>query len=107
MNGNGSEDAKKAPRALTLDDKIFLVTIKKYKDSHLVIRDQKVCLACKGKECTIACPVKTYTWEEELRETKVAYENCFECGTCRLACPYDNIEWKNPPGGFGVEFKLG
>jgi len=102
-----SETERKAPRAMTLDDKIYLVTIKKYKESHLLIRDQKVCRDCPNKECTTACPVKTYTWEEHLSEIKVAYENCFECGTCRLACPYGNIDWKNPPGGFGVQFKLG
>ncbi len=98
---------KNAHRALTLDDKIYLTTIKKYKDSHLTILDQRVCGMCAKKDCTIACPVKTYTWEEELKELKVAYENCFECGSCRLVCPYENIGWKYPPGGFGVQFKLG
>ncbi len=94
-------------KALTLEDKIFLVKINKYKTSHLVIRDQRVCRDCRRRECTYVCPVKTYTWEEEAREVKVAYENCYECGTCRLACPYENIGWEYPPGGFGVEFKFG
>ena len=98
---------KKAGKALTLDDKIYLVKIKHFKTSHLVIRDQRVCRDCAKRECTYACPVKTYTWEEGVQQIKVNYENCFECGTCRLACPYENIGWEYPPGGYGVEFKMG
>lgn len=92
---------------LTLEDKIFLVKINKYRKSHLVIRDIKVCRDCANRECAVCCPVGTYTWEEDSKEMKVAYENCYECGTCRLACPYENIGWEYPPGGFGVEFRLG
>lgn len=93
--------------SLNLEDKIFLVKINKYRDSHLVIKDQRVCRDCENRECTYICPVKTYTWEKENREVKVAYENCYECGTCRVSCPYENIRWEYPPGGFGVEFRYG
>ena len=37
----------------------------------------------------------------------IGYENCLECGTCRLACPYENISWKYPRGGFGVKYRYG
>ncbi len=108
-----SQKTEKAPQApgaaktLTLDDKIFLVKIKHWKESHLTIRDERVCRECPKRECTTVCPVRTYTWEEGLLALKVNHENCFECGTCRLACPYENIGWENPPGGFGVDFQLG
>lgn len=94
-------------KPLTLEEKIFLVKIAKYRESHLVIRDQRVCRDCRSRECTTVCPVKTYTWEEGRGEIAVAYENCYECGTCRLACPYENIGWEYPPGGYGVEFRYG
>ena len=92
-------------KGLTLEDKIFLVKIEKFRESHLKILDQRVCRDCEKRECTNTCPVTTYTWEED--HIGVAYENCYECGTCRLACPYDNISWEYPPGGFGVEFRYG
>ncbi len=96
-------------KPMTLEEKIFLVKINKYRASHLAIVDARVCRDCARRECTTVCPVKTYTWEGEGAggEVKVSYENCFECGTCRIACPYDNITWENPPGGFGVEFRRG
>jgi ferredoxin like protein len=94
-------------KTLSLEDKIFLVKIEKYRDSHLVIRDGRVCRDCAKRECTTVCPVGTYTWEEAHGRIAVAYENCFECGTCRLACPWENIGWEYPPGGFGVGFRFG
>ena len=94
-------------RKLTLEDKIFLVTSNKYRESHLLIRDQRVCRDCAGRECTTVCPVKTYEWNDDETKLTVAYENCFECGTCRISCPYENIDWRCPPGGYGVVFRYG
>ena len=37
----------------------------------------------------------------------VSYENCIECGAARMLCPYNNIEWHPPRGGFGVSYKYG
>ena len=94
-------------RDLTLEDKISLVGSRKYRESHLVIADARVCRDCERRECTTVCPVGTYTWDEARAEIHVSYENCFECGACRIACPYENIRWDYPPGGFGVEFRRG
>ena len=94
-------------KPLTLEDKINLVKIGKFRNSHLAIRDQRVCRDCAGRECTTVCPVKTYEWQEGEGKMTVSYENCFECGTCRVACPFENIEWSHPPGGYGVTFKYG
>ena len=96
-----------AKKGLTLEDKINLVKLRPFRESHLAIRDQRICRDCVRRECTTVCPVKTYTWEDGERKVVVSFENCFECGTCRLACPFENIEWKYPPGSFGVEFVWG
>jgi ferredoxin like protein len=94
-------------RTLSLEEKLFLVRIRKHRESHLVIGDSRVCRDCENRECIPACPAGTYTWEEDRGEVNVAYENCLECGTCRIVCPYDNILWSYPPGGSGVELKHG
>ena len=44
---------------------------------------------------------------EEEEALEVAYENCLECGDCQIVCPYDNIDWSYPRGGFGVAYKYG
>ena len=37
----------------------------------------------------------------------VERSRCIECGTCRILCPYYNVSWKYPRGGFGVAYKFG
>lgn len=37
----------------------------------------------------------------------VNHEGCLECGSCRIACPQFNIEWRFPTGGFGIRHKFG
>ena len=34
-------------------------------------------------------------------------DGCLECGTCRLVCDSDNVDWNYPRGGFGILFKFG
>ncbi|MGC9358698.1 MAG: ferredoxin family protein [Anaerolineae bacterium] len=38
---------------------------------------------------------------------QVAYQACVECGSCRVGCPYKNIGWQLPRGGYGVAYKFG
>jgi ferredoxin-like protein FixX len=53
------------------------------------------------------CPAKVYTWEEAQQKIVVGYENCIECGAARMICPFNNIQWEPPRGGFGVNYKFG
>ena len=95
------------PKILSRDDKLALDTITvNEKDPHLRIKDQQVCLACEGKECTRTCPVENYRVEEDGR-TSIMWESCIECGTCRIICPFTNIAWKYPAGGYGVSYRYG
>jgi Fe-S-cluster-containing hydrogenase component 2 len=41
------------------------------------------------------------------RRISVAYEGCLECGSCRIACPHLNIEWRFPTGDAGSATSLG
>ncbi len=95
------------PQILNRDDSLALNSFKiNEKDPHLKIKDQNVCLACEGKECTHTCPVENYQTEEN-GHTTIYWESCIECGTCRIICPFDNIDWKYPTGGFGVSYRYG
>jgi NAD-dependent dihydropyrimidine dehydrogenase PreA subunit len=44
---------------------------------------------------------------EDNGHTTIYWSNCIECGTCRIICPFHNISWKYPAGGFGVSYRYG
>ncbi|HOK06533.1 MAG TPA: 4Fe-4S dicluster domain-containing protein [Syntrophales bacterium] len=47
-------------------------------------------------------------WREEKPGTfTVTVDGCLECGTCRILCGPDLIEWEYPEGGLGVQFRFG
>ena len=89
------------PSPMSLEAKLALVKNLKDSVSHIEI-DQAKCLCCKNKICLNICPAKTY--EEIDGKINAAYENCLECGSCRIACPDGAIHWENPRGKFGVSF---
>lgn len=94
-------------RPMSLDDKLGLLTYKNDHQSHIKILDAKVCLDCKNKPCVSGCPAGVYAWDNDQEKLIVSYENCIECGAARMLCPFANIEWNPPRGGFGVSYKYG
>ena len=97
----------KALDDVTIDDRLFTVAFKHDEESHLKIKDKKICLDCEGKWCTHICPAQVYRWDEELREVIISWENCLEMAACISGCPFQNIEFRYPKGGKGVEFRFG
>lgn len=89
---------------VNIDDKLFLDRFLVDTIPHLTIKDQKVCISCAEKPCTKFCPASVYEWKTD--HTAVGYEGCLECGACRIGCPYGNIGWTYPRGGFGVQYRL-
>ncbi|MDZ4159467.1 MAG: 4Fe-4S dicluster domain-containing protein [Anaerolineaceae bacterium] len=89
----------------------MLMSLKYFLDeeeAHLWIKDQNVCAQCKYKPCLYFCPVGVYSaCGSDGQQTQVAYQACVECASCRVGCPYSNIGWKLPRGGFGVAYKFG
>jgi ferredoxin like protein len=90
---------------MKLEDKLFLNKFKRDDRSHIEIISQDVCALCPDKPCTIVCPAEVYHWDGE--KTTVSYENCIECGACRMICPYHNISCVMPRGGYGIKYKYG
>lgn len=52
------------------------------------------------------CPAGLYSQNEQ-GEVTVNLDGCLECGTCRIACGPDVLEWYYPEGGSGVQFRFG
>ena len=91
---------------MTLDDKLFTVKYKPDEESHLK-PDLEKCKMCSSKFCTTICPAKVYECNDSDSSLTVNFENCLECGACRIACEFKCIGWEYPKGSKGVTFKNG
>ncbi len=92
-------------KKLTIEELQYLTRFAADDTSHVRIKDINICLTkCEDKTCTFVCPGEAYKWEGD--RMFVGYEGCHECGSCRIACPHDNIEWNYPKGGKGIVFRL-
>lgn len=90
-----------------IDEKLFTV---KYRPDDVACHlspDEAQCLICKSKICTYICPASVYEWNDEKSKLIIGYENCLECGACRIACERQCLEWSYPKGNKGVSFKMG
>ena len=87
-----------------LDDKLYTVKYTPDTESHL-LPVQECCRICKSKICTVICPAGVYSWENN--KLVVNYENCLECGACRIACETSSLGWEYQKGNKGVTFKQG
>lgn len=94
---------------VNVDAKLGLLTYKAdHEQPHIKIKNADTCATkCADKPCTTVCPAKVYVWEAAQNKIIVNYENCIECGACRMLCPFDNIDCTWPRGGFGVQYKFG
>jgi ferredoxin like protein len=52
------------------------------------------------------CPAGLYS-ENDQGEVALVIDGCLECGTCRIACGIEVLEWSYPAGGEGVQFRFG
>ena len=88
----------------TIEDKLTTIKYNCSSKPHLTVDEQK-CRNCEKRYCTYICPAGVYTYDENSNTVNVEYENCLECGACRIACPYGAIEWNYPEAGCGVIYK--
>ena len=91
---------------MNLDKKLYTLKYSPDVQSHLN-PDFEKCKTCKSRNCTYICPAGVYEWNEDKNELIVNYENCLECGACRIACEKKCIDWQYPKGTKGVTFKQG
>lgn len=91
----------------SLEDRLYTVKYDDPGDSHLDVQVPGICAErCRDKDCVKACPAGV--WRERDDGTPaIAYENCLECGTCRIVCELGNVIWSYPENGSGVTYKSG
>ncbi len=99
MNNNDEQKLK-------IDEKLATLRFICDNVSHIEVCMDK-CRKCKDKPCLYFCPAKVYNESEDDGTIAVEYENCLECGTCRICCPQDAIKWNYPKGAQGVSYRFG
>lgn len=93
-------------KKMNINEKLSLLKYNKGNESHLIV-DDDVCMRCSEKYCTYICPADVYEWNDKKCTMTIRYENCLECGACKIACDKNNITWCYPNAGCGVTFKNG
>lgn len=111
MEMSTQTDEQKTEPKVSIEEKLYLAKYKLDERPHLLILDQNVCKKCEQingtpQPCMILCPADVYKWEDD-KKNVVSYDNCVECGACRIICPYGNIEWKFPRWGRGLSHRYG
>ncbi|MEI8172469.1 MAG: 4Fe-4S dicluster domain-containing protein [Deltaproteobacteria bacterium] len=91
--------------SMDLKAKLGLDVFKPVGDPHIRIRpgmekDPRL------KRAVSVCPAGLYS-ENERGEIVLDTDGCLECGTCRLACGVEVLDWNYPEGGTGVQFRFG
>ena len=104
-------DIKDIKIETTVEAKLGHIEWKKSPETHISLKsvgaDSPCVTKCDNKPCTTVCPAKVYEWEGAHKKIVVNYENCIECGACRMLCPFDNIICEWPGGGMGIKYKYG
>ena len=85
----------------TIEEKLYVTRFRPDTESHIKTNPD-ICFLCKDKECTKFCPANVFAWSIQDDELIVGYENCLECGACKMGCPYETIEYVHPKAGYGI-----
>lgn len=85
-----------------IQEKVDTVRFNIHKEPHITL-DTEVCKTCDTTACVYVCPANLFNIVNG--EMLFVYDNCFECGTCYVACGNQAIKWSYPQGGYGVAFR--
>ena len=58
------------------------------------------------KAAVLVCPAGLYSISDR-GEVELDIDGCLECGTCRIACGPEVLDWNYPNGESGVQFRFG
>lgn len=88
-----------------LKAKLGLNVFKPDREKHIKIKpgmekDKRLKLA------VLVCPAGLYSMNSK-GEVELTIDGCLECGTCRIACGTEVLEWHYPNGGSGVQYRFG
>ena len=88
-----------------LKTKLGLDVFKTDKKPHITIKPG-MAKDPRLKKAVWVCPAGLYS-ENTQGEVELTIDGCLECGTCRIACGVEVLEWNYPNSGCGVQFRFG
>jgi ferredoxin like protein len=88
-----------------LKAKLGLDVFKHDKEPHIKIKPGMEKDA-RLKKAVLLCPAGLYS-ENAAGEVEFTIDGCLECGTCRIACGTEVLDWNYPNSGCGVQFRFG
>ncbi|MEW6487534.1 MAG: 4Fe-4S dicluster domain-containing protein [Thermodesulfobacteriota bacterium] len=91
--------------ARRLAEKLGLDVFKPGKQPHIRIRPGQENDPRLGRAIPL-CPAGLYSRDDQGR-VALTVDGCLECGTCRVVCGTEVLEWAYPEGGCGVQFRFG
>ena len=91
-------------KTASIEDKLAVNKYDIDKERHIRIKED-FCQTCQDYPCVYACPAECF----KLREGHISfsYEGCLECGSCRIVCDKDAVEWALPRPGLGICYLYG
>ena len=54
----------------------------------------------------LVCPAGLYSVNSN-GTVELSIDGCLECGTCRIACGTEVLDWNYPEAGTGIQFRFG
>lgn len=86
------------------EERMRSVRFKVDSEAHIKV-NAAVCKDCSVRACVYVCPANLFVPLDD-GGILFNYEECFECGTCYIACNQEGaISWSYPRGGYGVTFR--
>jgi len=87
-----------------VEDKLAVNKFDIDKEVHIRIHED-ICEVCKDHSCLYVCPAGCFKQTED--HITFSYEGCLECGSCKIVCEKEAIDWALPRGGFGICYQYG
>ena len=89
---------------MTMEQRLALNHYDVDTEAHIKVRPD-VCQECDQQPCLYVCPAECFKFKEG--KISFSHEGCLECGSCRVSCTREAIEWSYPRPGFGISYEYG
>lgn len=87
-----------------VEDKLAVNKFDIDREVHIRLHEE-ACRDCEDHPCLSACPADCFKMTQD--HITFSFEGCLECGSCRLVCEKNAIEWTLPRAGYGICYEYG
>lgn len=88
----------------SIEDKLAVNKYDVDKEVHIRLKED-ICKECIDFSCVYTCPAGCF--KRSGKHVTFSYEGCLECGSCRIVCDKDAVDWCLPRAGFGICYQFG